>query len=207
MSESLGDDHQLEESNNSYLISKQYNQILSNNKQAINSSFNSSSNSINNINYTGNKTPLYVSYTLPIVVDDSSERRLSFTNNNCLISLGNNYYSLVHTVSPSDYLLTKPLITKPIIVHPLKANYKARQRKNYDSMSKHKILELYEHYSRLNKRMTVRNIAVAIFRDLKKEKYFVICDINQIVVILHIVKRILLPSFIIIGKKEDELAF
>ena len=128
-----------------------------------------------NVNYASianSQSPIYVSYAVPLIVDQSSDRKVSILNNTCLIPLGNNCYSLIRAVTPSDLVLSKQSMQKPLYSTTVKQNtYRARQRKNYDSQSKHKILELYEHYSRSSKRMTVRNIALAIFRDLKKEKY------------------------------------
>ena len=106
-----------------------------------------------------------------VVVNNESSMKNQNNSNDCLLYLGGNVFSMVHVVTPEEFVKLS-YQTKPAPVRTAKqpAIYRSRQRKNYDSQSKHKILELYDHYIHSSKRMTVRNIAIAIFKDLKKEK-------------------------------------
>ena len=105
------------------------------------------------------------------IVNNDGKMRKKNKSDDCLLYLGGNVFSLVHVVSPDEFV-TPPQPEKPTSIRLSKPApvYRSRQRKNYDSQSKHKILELYDHYIHSSKRMTVRSIAIAIFKDLKKEK-------------------------------------
>ena len=104
-----------------------------------------------------------------------NQRLLAYANNYCVLPLGNNLVSIVSVVTPDDVIRANPkkYVEKDENFEPpaKKQVYRVRQRKNFDSQSKNRILELYEHYVASNKRMTVRNIASAIVKELKKEKY------------------------------------
>ena len=106
-----------------------------------------------------------------VVVNNESSMKNQNNSNDCLLYLGGNVFSMVHVVTPEEFVkLSYPTKPAPVRTAKQPAIYRSRQRKNYDSQSKHKILELYDHYIHSSKRMTVRNIAIAIFKDLKKEK-------------------------------------
>ena len=107
-------------------------------------------------------------------------------SNDCLLCLGGNVFSFVHVVSPDEFV-NRSQSAKPNSSRSSKSaqTYRSRQRKNYDSQSKHKILQLYDHYIHSSKRMTVRNIAIAIFKDLKKENSNFAYDEKNIVTLLY----------------------
>lgn len=123
-------------------------------------------------------SPFNVPYHyVPLVVDNSGYRIRSFSKNAFLLQLASNVYSVLSVKTPEEFvdLSSTVLSSEPEEVCVEKPQVtRLRQRKNYDNNSKHKILHLYEEYSKSPKRMTIRGIATAIYKKLKKEKYLLL---------------------------------
>ena len=123
-------------------------------------------------------SPFNVPYHyVPLVVDNSGYKIRSFSKNAFLLQLASNVYSVLSVKTPEEFvdLSSTVLSSEPEEVCVDKPQVtRSRQRKNYDNNSKHKILHLYEEYSKSPKRMTIRGIATAIYKKLKKEKYLLL---------------------------------
>ena len=126
---------------------------------------------LNNTYYSQSSLETTPFQSMPVVVNNENSMKNQSKSNDCLLYLGGNVFSMVRVVTPEEFVKSsQPMKPTPARATKQAPTYRSRQRKNYDSQSKHKILELYDHYIHSSKRMTVRNIAIAIFKDLKKEK-------------------------------------
>ena len=121
----------------------------------------------------------------PLVYVDGSCAKNQYPSNCYLLEVGNNVYAPFRVKTPDDFLRSS--LARISYMHPSRSSYHSataaakfankkigkkapRQRKNFDSRIKSRILELYNSLIRSPKRYSIRMIAQSIYDTMRKEE-------------------------------------